>query len=103
MGDPLAFATKFAEAVVASGLDTNESAASGAGNAMLDAQLEKWPMGELPEDDEHDIPQDTMIGFLSMGGTLAALFDVDVVGRLAPMTSIGAIVNMNSAHGVVHA
>jgi hypothetical protein len=92
MGDPLAFATKFAEAVVASGLDTDESAASGPGNAMLDAGLEKRPMGELPEDDEHDVPQDTMIGFRSMGGSLAELFDVDVVGRLAPATSIGAII-----------
>jgi hypothetical protein len=90
MGDPLAFATKFAKAVVASGVDTDESAASGPGNAMLDAGLEKWPMGEMSEDDEHDVPQDTMIGFRSMGGTLAELFDA--VGRLAPMTtSIGAI------------
>jgi hypothetical protein len=70
MGDPLAFATKLAEAV-ASGSETDESAASGPGNAMLDAGLEKWPRGELPEDDEHDVPQDTMIGFRSMGGTLA--------------------------------
>jgi hypothetical protein len=92
MGDPLAFATKFAEAAVASGLDTAESAASGPDNAMLDVGLEKCPMGELPEDDEHDVPQDTTIVFRSMGGTLAELFDVDVVGRLAPMTSIGAIV-----------
>jgi hypothetical protein len=91
MGDPLAFATKFAGALVASGFDT-ESAASGPGNARLDAGLEKWPMGELPEDDEHDVPHDTMIGFRSIGGTLAELFDVDVVGRFAPMTSIGAIV-----------
>jgi hypothetical protein len=83
MGDPLVFATKFVEAVAASGLDTDESAASGPGNAMLDAWLEKWPMGVLPEDDEHDVPQDTMIGFRSMGGTLAELFDVDVVRRLA--------------------
>jgi hypothetical protein len=45
MGDPLAFATKFAEAVVESGLDTDESAAFGPGKAMLDAGLEKWPMG----------------------------------------------------------
>jgi hypothetical protein len=71
-------------------LDTDESAASSPGNAML--RLEKWPMGELPEDDEHDVPQEIMIGFRSMGGTLAELFDVDVVRRLAPMTSIGAIV-----------
>jgi hypothetical protein len=49
-------------------------------------------MGELPEDNEHDVPHDTMIGFRSMGGTLAALFHVDVVARLAPQTSIGAIV-----------
>jgi hypothetical protein len=55
-------------------------------------RLEKWPMGELPEDDEHDVPQEIMIGFRSMGGTLAELFDVDVVRSLAPMTSIGAIV-----------
>jgi hypothetical protein len=91
MGDPLAFATKFAEAVVASGLDTDESAASGPGNAVLDAALEMRAMGGLPEDDEHGVPQDTMIGFRSMGGTLAELFDVDFVGRLAPLTSIGAI------------
>jgi hypothetical protein len=69
-----------------------EAAASGPGNAMLDAGLEKWPMGELPEDNEHGVPQDTMIGFRSTGGTLAELFDVDVVGKLAPLTSIRAIV-----------
>jgi hypothetical protein len=46
----------------------------------------------MPEDDEHVVPQDTKIGFRSMGGTLAELFDVDFVGRLAPMTSIGAFV-----------
>jgi hypothetical protein len=91
MGDPLAFATKFANAVVASGLDTDESAVSGPGKAMLDAGLEKRPMGELPEDDEYDAPQDTMIGFRSMGGTLVELFDVDVVRRLAPMTSLAPL------------
>jgi hypothetical protein len=52
-------------------------------------------MGELPEDNEHDVPHDTMIGFRSMGGTLAALFHVDVVARLAPQTSIGAIVEID--------
>jgi hypothetical protein len=57
----------------------------------MDTGLEKWPMGELPEDNDQDVPQDTMIGFRAMGGTLAELF-VDVVGMLAPMTSIGAIV-----------
>jgi hypothetical protein len=41
MGDPLVFATKFAEAVVASRFDTDELAASGPENAMLDAGLEK--------------------------------------------------------------
>jgi hypothetical protein len=92
MGYPLAFATKFAEAVVVSGLDTGESAASGPGNAMLDAGLEKWPMGELPEEEERDVPQDTVIGFRSMGGTLAELFYVGVIGRLAPVTCVGAIV-----------
>jgi hypothetical protein len=45
MGDLLAFATKFAGAVVASGLDTDEPAASGPGNAMLDAGLETRPKG----------------------------------------------------------
>jgi hypothetical protein len=49
-------------------------------------------MEELPEDNEHDFPQNTMVGFRSMGGTLAELFDFAVVGRLAPLTSIGAIV-----------
>jgi hypothetical protein len=78
--------------VVASGLDTDESAASGPGNTMLDAGPQTWPMGELSEDDEHEVPQEAMIGFRSMGGTLAKLFDVDVVGRLTPMTSVGAIV-----------
>jgi fructose-specific phosphotransferase system component IIB len=73
MGDPLEFATKFAEAVAASGLDTDESTAPGPGDAM-DTGLEKWPMGELPEDNDQDVPQDTMIGFRSMGGTLAELF-----------------------------
>jgi hypothetical protein len=101
MGDPLAFATKFAEAVVASGLDTDELAASGPGNAVLDAGLEKRPMGELPEDDEHDVPQDTMIGFRSMGGTLrrrrrrkARAYDVHWRH---------CRVNINCAHGVAHA
>jgi hypothetical protein len=83
MSDPLAFATKILEAVVGSGLDIDESAASGPGNAMLDAGLEKWSMGELPGDNEKDVPQDTMIGFRSIGGTLAEFFDDDVFGRLA--------------------
>jgi hypothetical protein len=48
-------------------------------------------MGELPEDDEHVVPQDTVIGFRSMRGTLAELFDVDIVGRLAPMTSLAPL------------
>jgi hypothetical protein len=56
MGDPLAVPTKFAEAVVASGLDVDVSAASGPGNAMLDAGLEKSPMGELPEANDRDVP-----------------------------------------------
>jgi hypothetical protein len=40
MGDMFAFGTTFAEAVVASGLGIDESAASGPGNAMLGAGLE---------------------------------------------------------------
>jgi hypothetical protein len=71
---------------------------------MLDAGLEKWRMGELPEDNEHDVPLDTMIGFRSMGGTLAALFDVDVVGRRTyDVHWRHCRVIMNSAHGVVNA
>jgi hypothetical protein len=92
MGDPLAFANKLAEAVVASGLDADESAASGPGNAIWTPGWRKWLMGELPEDNEHDVRQDTMIGFRSMVGTSAELFDVDAVGILAPLTSIDAIV-----------
>jgi hypothetical protein len=56
MSDLLAFATKFLEAVVGSGLDIDESAACGPGNAMLDSGLEKWSMGELPGNYEKDVP-----------------------------------------------
>jgi hypothetical protein len=54
--------------------------------------LISWPTEPTPSDSNEDVPLDTMIGFRSMGRTLAELFDVDVVGRLAPMTSIVAIV-----------
>jgi hypothetical protein len=30
--------------------------------------------------------------FRSMGGSLAELFDVSVIGKLSPMTCIGAII-----------
>jgi hypothetical protein len=59
---------------------------------MLVVGMEKWPMGKLPVDNDHDVPQDAKVGFRSMGGTLTELVDVDVVGRLAPLTPIGAIV-----------
>jgi hypothetical protein len=62
------------------------------GTATIVTGLQKYQMGELPSDSNEDVPLATMIGFLSMGRTLAEHFDVDVVGRLAPMTSIGAIV-----------
>jgi hypothetical protein len=92
MGDPLAFAIKVSEAVAASSLDTDELAAPRPGTTTLDAGLEKCQRGELPDDNDQYVPQDIMIGFQSMGGTLTELFDIDVVGRLAPETSIGAIV-----------
>jgi hypothetical protein len=83
MSDPLTFAAKFTEAVIASGLDTDESEAPGPGTDAIETGLEKYQMGELPSDSNEDVPLDTMIGFRSMGGTLAELFDVDVVGRFA--------------------
>jgi hypothetical protein len=88
--DTLAFATTFAKAVVASGLDSD---APGPGAATLDAELEKCSMGELPDDNDQDVAQDTMFGFRSMGRTLADLFDVDFAGSLAPRSSIGANVD----------
>jgi hypothetical protein len=38
-------------------------------------------------------------GLRSMGGTLDDLFDVGVVGKLVPMTSIGAIVEQTCTSG----
>jgi hypothetical protein len=51
-----------------------------------------YTMGKMPDENDQDIPQDTMSGFRSMGGSLSELFDVSLVGKLAPMTCIGAIV-----------
>jgi hypothetical protein len=92
MSDPLTFAAKFSEAVIASCLDTDESEAPGPGTAAIGTGMEKYQMGEFPSDSNEDVPLDTMIGFQSMRETLTELFDVYVVARLAPTTSIGAIV-----------
>jgi hypothetical protein len=93
MEEPTSFATAFSEAVAASGLDADDLPMTipAAGVDTDDAKWEKYPLGQLPDGNDPDVPLDTMAGFRSMGGTLADLFDVGVGGKLAPMTSIGAI------------
>jgi hypothetical protein len=92
--EPTSFATAFSEAVAASGLDADDLPITipAADVDIDDAKWDKYPLGQLPDENDPDVPLDTMAGFRSMGGTLADLFDVDVVGKLALMTSIGAIV-----------
>jgi hypothetical protein len=94
MEDPTSFATAFAEAVAACGLETDDSKITtpAAGVDTDDTKWDKYPLGQLPDENDPDFSSDTMASLRSMGGTLADLFDVGVVGELASMTSIGAIV-----------
>jgi hypothetical protein len=75
-----------------SGLDPDDLDAPGLEADTVHADFETYAMGKMPDENDQDIPQDTMSGFRSMGGSLSELFDVSVVGKLAPMTCIGAIV-----------
>jgi hypothetical protein len=57
----------------------------------VEADFETYAMGKPPDENDKDIPKDTMSGFRSMGGSLAELCDVSVVGRFAPMACRGAV------------
>jgi hypothetical protein len=92
MADPVTFAARFAEAVSESGLDPVDLAAPGLEVDAVEADFEMYAMGKLPDENEKDSPQGTMSGLRSMGGSLAELFNVSVVGKLAPTTCIGAII-----------
>jgi hypothetical protein len=94
MDYPTLFTTAFAEAVAVYGLDADDSPTTTPTAGLNDdAKWDKYPLGQLPGENDPDAPLDTMVGGLrSVGGTLASLFDVGVVGKLAPMTCIGAIV-----------
>jgi hypothetical protein len=94
MDDPSLFSTAFAEAVAASGPDPDDSpmAAPTAG-LNDDAKWDKYPLGLLPDEKDPDVPLDIMAGGLRYkGGTLASLFEVGVVGTIAPLTCVGAMV-----------
>jgi hypothetical protein len=94
MENPTSFATAFAEAIAASGLKADDSPITtpAAGVDAEDTKWDKYPLGQLPDENDADVPLDPMAGLRSLGGTLADLFDVGVVWKLAFMTSIGAIV-----------
>jgi hypothetical protein len=76
MEDPTSFATAFAEAIAASGLEADDSPITtpDAGFDAEDAKWEKYPLGQLPDENDPDVPLDTMAGLRSLGGTLADLF-----------------------------
>jgi hypothetical protein len=85
------FVARFAKAVSDSGLDPVDLAAP---RLEADAVEADFDMGELPDENDKDIPQDTMSRFRLMGGSLTELFDACVVGKLAPTTCIGVIVGL---------
>jgi hypothetical protein len=57
MADPVTFAARFAEAVSASGLDTDDLEAPGLEAEDVHAEFEIYAMGNLPDENVHDIPQ----------------------------------------------
>jgi hypothetical protein len=71
-------------AVSASGLDKDDLEAPSLEADAVHAEFEIYAMDNLPDENDHDIPQDNMSSFQSRGGSLAELFDVSVVGKLAP-------------------
>jgi hypothetical protein len=60
MADPVTFAARFAEAVSASGLDTDDLEAPGLEADAVHKDFEIYAMGNLPDENDHDIPQDTV-------------------------------------------
>jgi hypothetical protein len=91
MAEPVTFVARFAKAVSESGRDPVDLAAPRLEVGAVEADFETYAMGKLPDENDKDIPQDTMSGFRSMSGSLAELFDVSVVGKLAPLTCLGVI------------
>jgi hypothetical protein len=85
MDDASLLATAFAEAVAASGLDADDSpVAAPTAGLNDDAKWDQYPLGQLPDENGPDVPPDTMAGGLrSIGGTLASLFEIGVVGKHA--------------------
>jgi hypothetical protein len=97
--EPTSFDTKThllvdPQAVAASGPEADDSPITtpAAGVDTDDAKWDKYPLGQLPDENDPDVPLGNMIGLRSMGGILADRFDVGVVGKVAPMTCIGAFV-----------
>jgi hypothetical protein len=77
-----------------SGLDADDSPITTPTAGLNDdAKQDRCPLGQLPGENDPDVPLDTKTsGLRSMGRTLASLLDVDVVGKIAPTTCIGAVV-----------
>jgi hypothetical protein len=105
MADYDSFATRFAVAVVESGLDADDlkepllgiddlAAASGTDASFSDdaqdAELDKYPV-LFPNENDRGVPQDNKCGFRTYSRALADLFDINIIGRLPGITSIGAI------------
>jgi hypothetical protein len=81
MADPPRFAEKFAEAIAASGLDSNVLAAPVADKPFVRSETsDMYSFENLPAENDKDVPQDSLSGFRSMGGLLAELFNVRAVG-----------------------
>jgi hypothetical protein len=53
--------------------------------------LGQYNLGQLPEGNEPDVPQDTKTGFRGLKKSLSELFQEAVVGRLPPLISIGTL------------
>jgi hypothetical protein len=55
MADPVTFAASSAEAISASGLDTDDFEAPGLEADAVHAEFEIYAMGNLPDENDHDI------------------------------------------------
>jgi hypothetical protein len=55
MADPVTIAARFAEAVSASMLDTDDFEAPGLEADAVHAELEIYAVGNLPDENDHDI------------------------------------------------
>jgi hypothetical protein len=69
-------------------LDSDRSAADSIKREDHLPKLGQYRMGHLPPKNEANVLQDTLRGFRGFKMSLAKLFDEEVVGRLATLTSI---------------